>query len=168
MVDTRKKQIVAQVTEIARRVLQDLGMELDRVEFNPHPRHATLRVFVEKADGVGVEDCASISRELGAILDVEDPIDGPYTLEVSSPGLDRKLYGKGDYDRYVGHRVKIRMAPSFRTHRSVVGELLGWRNDLIRIFDDSGQEIELPITEISEARLEVDWTSILKEGKARS
>ena len=60
------------------------------------------------------------------------------------------------------------MAPSFRDHRTVIGELRGTRNNVIRIFDDSGQEIELPIDEIFEARLEVDWTSILKEGKARS
>ena len=60
------------------------------------------------------------------------------------------------------------MAPSFRDHRTVTGELLARRNEVIRIFDDSGSEIELPIGEIFEARLEVDWTSVLKEGKARS
>jgi ribosome maturation factor RimP len=127
-----------------------------------------LRLVVDGPDGVNLDQCASVSRQASVMLDVEDPTRRQYTLEVSSPGLDRKLYREADYERYVGRRIKIRMAPSCRDYRTVVGELLGKRNDVIRIFDDSGQEIELPIDEIFEARLEVDWTSIMKEGKAHS
>jgi ribosome maturation factor RimP len=87
---------------------------------------------------------------------------------VSSPGLDRKLYSVEDYEQHVGHRVRIRMAPSYREHRTVIGELLGTHQEKVRVFDDSGQEIRLPIDEIFEARLEVDWNSIMKEGKRRS
>jgi ribosome maturation factor RimP len=149
-------------------IVADEGLELVATEVVGSGSKTILRLVVDGPDGVNLDQCAVVSRQASVMLDVEDPFRHHYTLEVSSPGLDRKLYQNNDYERYVGHRVKIRMAPSFRDQRTVVGELVGTRNNVIRIFDDSGQEIELPIDEIFEARLEVDWTSILKEGKARS
>ena len=149
-------------------IVADEGLELIATEVAGSGSTAVLRLIVDGPDGVNLDQCASVSRQASVMLDVEEPFKHRYTLEVSSPGLDRKLYGDDDYDRYVGHRIKIRMAPSFRDNRIVTGELLGKKNDVIRIFDDSGQEIELPISEIFEARLEVDWTSVMKEGKARS
>ena len=149
-------------------IVADEGLELVTTEVVGSGSKTILRLVVDGPDGVNLDQCALVSRQASVMLDVEDPFRHHYTLEVSSPGLDRKLYRSGDYERYIGHRIKIRMAPSFRDHRTIVGELLGKNNDVIRIFDDSGQEIELPIDEIFEARLEVDWTSILKEGKARS
>ena len=149
-------------------VVADEGLELVASEVVGSGSKTFLRLVVDGPDGVNLDQCAAVSRQASVMLDVEDPFRHHYTLEVSSPGLDRKLYRSDDYERYVGHRLKVRMAPSFREHRTVVGELMGTRNNLVRIFDDSGQEIELPIDEIFEARLEVDWTSILKEGKARS
>ena len=149
-------------------IVADEGLELVATEVAGSGSKTILRLIVDGPKGVNHDQCASVSRQASVMLDVEDPFKHHYTLEVSSPGLDRKLYRNDDYERYVGHRVNIRMAPSFRDHKNVAGELLGRRNNVIRIFDDSGQEIELPIDEIFEARLEVDWTSILKEGKARS
>ena len=149
-------------------IVADEGLELVATEVMGSGSKTVLRLVVDGPDGVNLDQCASVSRQASVMLDVEDPIRHHYTLEVSSPGLDRKLYQEEDYERYIGRRVKIRMAPSFREHRTVAGELLGMRDDHIRVFDDSGQEIELPIAEIFEARLEVDWTSIMKEGKARS
>ena len=149
-------------------IVADEGLELVATEVVGSGSKTILRLVVDGPEGVNLDQCAGISRQASVMLDVEDPFRHRYTLEVSSPGLDRKLYTSDDYERYVGHRIKIRMAPSFRDHRTVVGELMGTRNNVIRIFDDSGSEIELPIDEIFEARLEVDWTSVLKEGKARS
>ena len=149
-------------------IVADEGLELVTTEVVGSGSKTVLRLVVDGPRGVNLDQCASVSRQASVMLDVEDPIRHRYTLEVSSPGLDRKLYSNEDYDRYVGHRIKVRMAPSFRDHRTVIGELLARRNDVIRIFDDSGQEIELPVGEIFEARLEVDWTSVLKEGKTRS
>ena len=136
-------------------IVADEGLELVATEVAGSGSKKILRLVVDGPDGVNLDQCATISRQASVMLDVEDPIRHRYTLEVSSPGLDRKLYRRDDYDRYIGHRVKVRMAPSFRDHRTVIGELLARRNDIIRIFDDSGQEIELPINEIYEARLEV-------------
>jgi ribosome maturation factor RimP len=149
-------------------IVADEGLELVATEVVGSGSKTILRLVVDSPDGVNLDQCASVSRQASVMLDVEDPIRHHYTLEVSSPGLDRKLYSKDDFDRHIGHRVKVRMAPSFRDHRTVIGELVARRNDVIHVFDDSGQEIELPIGEIFEARLEVDWTSVLKEGKARS
>jgi len=133
-------------------IVADEGLELVTTEVVGSGSKTILRLVVDGPEGVNLDKCAVISRQASVMLDVEEPFRHHYTLEVSSPGLDRK----------------IRMEPSFRDQRTVVGELMGTRNNVIRIFDDSGQEIELPIDEIFEARLEVDWTSILKEGKARS
>ena len=149
-------------------IVADEGLELVTTEVVGSGPKTVLRLVVDCKEGVNLDQCAVISRQASVMLDVEDPFRHHYTLEVSSPGLDRKLFKRDDYERYVGHRVKIRMAPSFRDQRTVIGELKGTRNNVIRIFDDSGQEIDLPIDEIFEARLEVDWISILKEGKARS
>jgi ribosome maturation factor RimP len=159
-----EKSVQEQLAAIA----VDEGLELVATEVVGSGSKTIVRLVVDGPDGVSLDQCASISRQASVLLDVEDPIKHHYTLEVSSPGLDRKFYRVDDFDRFVGHRVKIRMAPTFREHRTVIGELLGKRNESIRIFDDSGSEIELPIDEIFEARLEVDWTSIMKEGKARS
>jgi len=149
-------------------IVADEGLELVTTEVVGSGPKTVLRLVVDSTEGVNLDQCAVISRQASVMLDVEDPFRHHYTLEVSSPGLDRKLFKRDDYERYVGHRVKIRMAPSFRDQRTVIGELKGTRTNVIRIFDDSGQEIELPIDEIFEARLEVDWISILKEGKART
>ena len=149
-------------------IAADEGLELVATEVAGSGSKTILRLVVDGPDGVSLDQCASVSRQASVMLDVEDPIRHHYTLEVSSPGLDRKLYRDDDFDRFIGHRVRIRMAPTFRDRRTVIGELLGKRNDIVRIFDDFGSEIELPIDQIFEARLEVDWTSILKEGKGRS
>jgi ribosome maturation factor RimP len=149
-------------------IVADEGLELVATEVVGSGPKTILRLVVDGPEGVNLDHCASVSRQASVMLDVEDPFRHHYTLEVSSPGLDRKLYREDDFERFIGHRVKIRMAPSYREHRTVRGELLGKSNDSVRIFDDSGQEIELPISDIFEARLEVDWTSVMKEGKARS
>jgi ribosome maturation factor RimP len=148
-------------------MVADEGLELLATEVVGSGPKTVLRLVVDGPDGVNLDKCALVSRQASAMLDVSDPIHHHYTLEVSSPGLDRKLYRDEDYQQYVGHRVKIRMAPTYREHRTIIGELLGSRNDMVRVFDDSGQEIEVPREEIFEARLEVDWSSIMKEGKTR-
>lgn len=149
-------------------LVADEGLELLATEVVGSGPKTILRLVVDGPDGVNLDQCATVSRQASAILDVDDPIHHRYTLEVSSPGLDRKLYRPEDFEKFVGERIKVRMEPTYRDHRTVIGELLGKRDDAVLIFDDSGREIELPIQEIFEARLEVDWNSIMKEGKSRS
>ena len=149
-------------------LVADEGLELLATEVVGSGPKTILRLVVDGPDGVNLDQCATVSRQASAILDVDDPIHHRYTLEVSSPGLDRKLYRPEDFEKFVGERIKVRMEPTYREHRTVTGELLGKRENSVSIFDDSGREIELPIQEIFEARLEVDWNSIMKEGKSRS
>ena len=148
-------------------LVADEGLELLATEVAGNGPKTVLRLVVDGPNGVNLDQCASVSRQASAMLDVEDPIRHSYTLEVTSPGLDRKLYRREDYARYVGRRVRVRMDPGYREHRSVAGELLGAEDSVVRISDDSGAEIELPLDEIFEARLEVDWKAVMKEGKAR-
>jgi ribosome maturation factor RimP len=150
-------------------LVADEGLELLATEVVGSGSKTVLRLVIDGPDGASLEKCASISRQASAILDVEDPIQHHYTLEVSSPGLDRKLYSEADFDRFAGRRVTVRMKPTYREHRLLSGELAGLLDGgIVRLVVDNGQHVNLPYDEIFEARLEVDWNSIMKEGKTRS
>jgi ribosome maturation factor RimP len=141
------------------------GLELLATEVKGAGGMTTVQVVIDGPDGVTLDQCADISRQASAYLDVSDPITHAYTLEVSSPGLDRKLYSRSDYRRFRGRQVKVRMSPSYREHRVVIGELVGLEDDTLSILSDAGQRVDLPFAEVCEARLEVDWESVFKEGK---
>ena len=148
-------------------IAADEGLEMLAAEMVGNGPKAVLRLVVDGPDGVNLDQCSAVSRQASALLDVEDPIRHAYTLEVSSPGLDRKLYGPGDYDRFAGRRVKIRMQPGFREVRVVTGELIGIEDRSVLVHDDSRGHLSLPLDEVFEARIEVDWDAIMKEGKHR-
>lgn len=144
------------------------GLELLATEVVGSGPKTVLRLVVDGPDGVDLDRCATVSRQASAILDVEDPIQHRYLLEVSSPGLDRKLYRPLDYERFAGRRVRLRLKPGYREHRMVVGQLVGLEGDAVRVQSDTGQDLRFRLEDIFEARLEVDWTSIMSEGKTRS
>jgi ribosome maturation factor RimP len=145
------------VEGIATRVLRDRGMSLDRVEMVHHPRQAVVRIYVEKEGGVGVEDCAAVSREVGAILDVEDPFDSPYTLEVSSPGLDRPLSGPADFEKFAGSRVRLHTRGPVEGRRQFRGTLGGVADGMVSLQDEElGCEVRVPLDQVAKARLDVE------------
>jgi len=148
-------------------IAEDEGLELLATEMVGSGPKAVLRLIVDSPDGVNLDQCSSVSRQASALLDVEDPIRHAYTLEVSSPGLDRKLYSVEDYARYSGRRVAVRMQPSYRAHRHLNGKLVSIDDDVVRVDDDERGTLDLPLGEIHETRLEVDWDAIMKEGKNR-
>ena len=145
----------------------DNDLELLGVEVLGSGPGTTVRLVVDGPDGVSLDHCANVSRQASALLDVENPIEHTYTLEVSSPGLDRKLYRPEDYQRFSGRTVRARMKPSYREHRVVVGELLGLVGETVRILTEDGQTVELPSVDVFEVRLEVDWKKLFGEGKSR-
>jgi ribosome maturation factor RimP len=157
------QRIIDQLAAIA----ADEGLEMLAAEVVGSGPKAVLRLVVDGPAGVNLDQCSAVSRQASALLDVEDPIRHAYTLEVSSPGLDRKLYSRGDYARFVGHRVKVRMQPGYRACRMVTGELVGLDGDTVQVQDDTLGAVELPFEQIFETRLEVDWDAIMKEGKHR-
>lgn len=148
-------------------IVEDEGLEFVATEVVGSGPRTILRVVIDGPGGVNLDQCAVVSRQASALLDVEDPARHRYTLEVSSPGLDRKLYSERDYQRFSGQRVRVRMQPAYRQHRIVTGELLGLVDAAVRVRCDSQETVELPMSQILETRVEVDWDRMLQEGKHR-
>ena len=157
------QKTVDQIAAIA----ADEGLDLLATEVVGSGPKAVLRLIVDSPDGVNLDQCSAVSRQASVLLDVDDPFRHAYTLEVTSPGLDRKLYSPEDYEQFEGRKVTIRMQPSFREHRTLTGELAGLDDGVIRIHDDQHGDLNLPLDEVFEARLVVDWDAIMKEGKNR-
>lgn len=149
-------------------LVADEGLELVTAELVGKGPGTILRLVIDGPDGVTLDQCSIISRQASVILDVDDPIRHAYTLEVSSPGLDRKLFSLDDYRRFVGQQVKIRMKPSYRAHRVVTGELTDVDHDTVTLRLESRELVDLPLDEVFEARLQVDWDAIMKKGKSHS
>ena len=126
--------------------LAAMGYRLVRVSVTGG-RRATLQVMAERADerAMTVEDCADISRTVSALLDVADPIAGSYTLEVSSPGIDRPLVKREDFARFAGHEAKIELAAPRDGRRHVRGRLLGVEGDDVRLLVDAARRFSRPL-----------------------
>ncbi len=148
----------ARVAVIAEPVIEQLGYRLVRVRVSS-AEGCTVQIMAERPDGsMTVEDCETISRALSPVLDMADPIDRAYRLEISSPGIDRPLVRKSDFERYIGHLVKIEMEIPVNGRKRFRGELVGTEGETARIRRDDaaeGEEAEvlLPIDEMSEAKL---------------
>jgi len=122
------------IREIADRVISSSGLELVDLELLGGGKSRVLRIFIDKPGGVTHEDCASVSREVGTILDVEDAVPGgSYLLEVSSPGLDRKLVSAADFERFAGNRIKLTTRDAVGGSRHFEGVLEGLRNGRIAV-----------------------------------
>ncbi|MDN5848543.1 MAG: ribosome maturation factor RimP [Nitrococcus sp.] len=136
-------------------VVVAMGYELVGIEYRPGKRTALLRIYIDKADSVSVEDCALVSNQIGAVLDVEDPLSGRYTLEVSSPGLRRPIFKASDYDRFAGERVHVRIQGTLDGRRRIHGILRGLRADCV-IVVENGIEIGVPLDRVDRANLELE------------
>ena len=135
--------------------IESMGFELWAIEYIAAGRHSTLRVFVDKAtSGINVDDCAAISRQLSAIMDVEDPIADQYMLEVSSPGLDRILIKPEHFQRYLGKSVRVRTAVAVLGRKNINGVMSKVTDDSIEIEVD-GELFEIPFGLIDKANLAV-------------
>jgi len=161
----KKMSLNTAITEQLHSLVESEGLGLVTTEMIGSGPKAILRLIVDGPDGVTLDQCASISHQASALLDVEDPVTHGYTLEVSSPGLDRKLFSEQDYIRFSGHRINVRMAPSFRQHHTVTGKLVAFEDGVVSITTETGDRVDLPFDEIFEARLEIDWEQMLKKRK---
>lgn len=124
---------VEQIQAIVEPVLSALGLQLWGIEYLGQGRHTLLRVYIDKTDGVDIEDCAEASRQISGILDVEDPIKNEYTLEVSSPGIERPLFTLDQYRQYLGVELKVRLRQNFEGRRNFAGVLIEVVDDEISI-----------------------------------
>ena len=112
-----------------------------------------IRYYIDKEDGVDVEDCATISKTISRLLDAEDPIEVPYTLEVSSPGINRPLRKEEDFKTFIGDEVKITMENPIDGRRNFSGTLLGIEDGIISIEIEEGKEVGIPLQDVKKARL---------------
>jgi len=148
----------ARVAHVAEPVIEQLGYRLVRVKVSAADG-CTVQIMAERPDGsMTVEDCETVSRALSPVLDVADPIERAYRLEISSPGIDRPLVRKSDFDRYAGHLVRIEMDIPINGRKRFRGELTGTEGEAARLRRDDTEageaaEILLPIAEMSEAKL---------------
>ena len=147
------------VRAIAERVAASHGLEVVDVEFRGGGKSRMLRVFIDKPEGVTHADCALVSNEVGTILDVEDAVPGSsYTLEVSSPGLDRKLVKPSDYERFAGSRVRLTTKEAVEGSRHLEGRLEGLRDGRITLEIAGGKKspprrLEIELAEVDRANL---------------
>ena len=146
--------LLRRIEDIIAPTVVGMGFELVRVALS---RGGTLQVMIEPADGraMGVEDCATVSRALSAVLDVEDPITSAYTLEVSSPGIDRPLTRAKDYARWAGHMARLETAEPVEGRRRFKGTLLGLEDGIVRLRLEDGLETGVPLSAVSRAKLEM-------------
>lgn len=141
-----------ELTRLLEPTVEQLGYELADLELKLAGRDSLVRVFIDKPEGVRLEDCETVSRQVSAVLDVEDPVPGHYVLEVSSPGLDRKLTKPAHYRRYVGEEVRVQLRFPMDGRRKFRGRLTAAGEETIQIEVDR-QVYELPIATIDTARL---------------
>ena len=134
--------------------VEALGYELADLELKRESRGQVLRLFIDQESGIALGDCELVSGQVSALLDVEDPIPGHYNLEVSSPGLDRKLAKPEHFDRFAGRRVQIRMRRGHDGRRNFGGTLLERRGGCVAVdVNDGTGQVELSIDDIKIARL---------------
>jgi len=148
------------VREVVERVAASSGLEVVEIEMRGTGSNRRLRIFIDKPGGVTHEDCAQVSREVGTILDVEDLVPGgSYVLEVSSPGLDRKLSRPADYQRFVGSRVKLTTRNPVNGQRHFVGRLQAFQDGRVTLDLGRGRE---KAEDRGAARLEVELANVEK------
>ncbi|CBL44446.1 Protein of unknown function DUF150 [gamma proteobacterium HdN1] len=132
--------------------VQAAGMELWGLEFFPQGKHSVLRLFIDSENGVTIDDCERVSHQVSAVLDVEDPVSGEYHLEVSSPGMDRPLFGAEQLGRYIHCEIKVRLKMAVDGKRNFVGKLLAVSEDRCS-FEVDGAPLVVATSQIDKANL---------------
>jgi ribosome maturation factor RimP len=153
--------VVDTIQGMALPLITSLGLELVEIEYKCEGRQMMLRIFIDKEGGVTLDDCAAVSKELSTLLDVEDIIPGKFSLEVSSPGLNRPLKSRADYDRYVGKLIKVKTFAATaddagNLRKTFLGKLLGVDGDLILLKLQEGQTASIPFSAVAKANLEFE------------
>ena len=151
-----------ELRELIEPAVTALGFELVGVEFI-HGKSGLLRVYIDHPEGISVDDCQAVSHQVSGVLDVEDPIRGQYTLEVSSPGLDRPLFRERDFERFAGREVDLRLLAPVDGRRRFKGLLGGLRDGQVVVQMDD-EELVVALDEIDRARLVPDYKSHRAEG----
>ena len=140
------------LTEMLTPSVEDLGYELVGVEYVRAGKHSTLRVYIDQEEGILVDDCAAVSQQVSAIMDVEDPITNEYTLEVSSPGLERPLFKATQYAEFIGEEVKVQLRMPIQNRRRWKGVISNVDGEIICITVE-GKEERFALSNIQKANI---------------
>ena len=161
-----KQKDLAKLEELARQAADISGVELVEVEYIVARGAPVLRVFIDKEEGVSIDDCVRVSRAMGDALDTEDPLPLSYRLEVSSPGVDRPLKGEKDYKRFAGSPALFVLRRALGGRSTVAGVIGKCADGVVHVRGDSGDEMTLRFENIARARLNVDpWEMAKMKGK---
>jgi ribosome maturation factor RimP len=158
MSENSRKAIVEKITGIVRRVGEPEGIEVVEVQMLGGGRARLVRIFIDKPAGVSHADCEFISHQVGTILDVEDVVPGEsYTLEVSSPGLERKLSKPRDFERFVGQKAKVVLREPVENQRRWEGKLAGFSEGIVALEPSAGKLIHFSLAQVEKANLKFEW-----------
>ncbi len=145
--------VIDKVVAFAENVLPSMGLELVEVQFRREGHGWVLRLFIDSENGINHDDCSIVSREIGDILDVEDIIDHPYSLEVSSPGLERPLHKLKDYERFTGRKARVKLRTEIDGVRVFIGVIEKVDGEVITLLQEDGKTIKFSCGDVSKARL---------------
>jgi ribosome maturation factor RimP len=153
-----REEVTAKVLEIAERVGTSEGLEIVEVQMLGGGAARLLRIFIDKPEGVTHADCEMVSQNVGALLDAEDVIPGAhYTLEVSSPGVERKLTKPKDFERFVGKKIKVALREPLENQRHYMGMLTGFAEGILTLEPSPGKIVQVPLDQVEKANLKFEW-----------
>lgn len=141
--------------QLLRPVVEAMGYELVGVEYDPRGGGALLRIYIDQEAGISVADCEQVSHQVSGVLDVEDPVPGHYTLEVSSPGLDRPLFEAAHFARFAGREARLELVAPLHGRQRLRGRLQGISGDEVMI-EVEGERLSVPLAQVRKARLVPD------------
>lgn len=146
----------ARLWELLEPVVSGMGYDLIEIEYQPSAKHGVLRLYIDLPGGIQLDDCTEVSRQVSAVLDVDDPIPGQYNLEVSSPGMDRPLRKAKDFTRFAGEIARIRMHAAIGGQRNFKGRITSADDETLQMECENGP-VSLPMASIDKARLVPDY-----------
>ncbi len=152
------------LNDLLQPLVEQLGYEFVGLEYLNNPKQSVLRIYIDGEAGVGLEDCETVSREVAALLDVEDPIKGHYNLEISSPGLDRPLFTPEQFERFTGEEARVTVFAPVDGRRKFKGVIEGADASQVRLTVD-GEAVELEHANIAKARLVPDYDALMAAKK---
>jgi ribosome maturation factor RimP len=154
----------AKLIPLLQPLIEELGYEFVGLEFSSNPKNPALVIYIDRPDGIAIEDCEAVSREVAALLDVEDPIPGHYILEVSSPGVDRPLFTAAQFGQFAGETAAVTVYAPVDGRRKFKGKILSAGEGEVKIEQD-GEEVVLEMSNIAKSRLVPDYDAILAAGR---
>jgi ribosome maturation factor RimP len=149
------------LVRLIRPAVEDLGYEFVGLEYLSNPKNRLVRIYIDREpEGISVDDCATVSHEVSALLDVEDPVSGEYSLEVSSPGIERPLFEPEHYRRFVGERATVHLYAPVENRRKIKGVIVE-ADEARVVLEADGQRFEVAYADVRRANLKPDMDALL-------